>query len=412
MRISLGLAGITLGSVIAAFYMFGIPAEELFPWSTWKFAFLVASVSCLISYAYLRALIGDSSPGKTIPPYVRATLDSLPQGLVVVNPKRKIILSNNAFAQVLAKEANRIEGTYIGELGWQDTSKAMPWERSLQDGKSHSQGRLRLINESGKLRVLRINASPLVGAEEIGYGVLVSMDDVTREEERNAELTGMLKQLRDSRDQIHRQNQELQLLATRDPLTKAFNRRSFFEQLRNLWSAAVRYDHALCCIMLDLDHFKSINDTHGHACGDAVLRDVASVLSHSTRHSDILCRYGGEEFCILVPHIEKEVAANLAENLRKSIESCDLHGLNVTASFGVSSIDHADSPERLIDQADQALYHAKNSGRNQVVSWCGELGEGESRDVPISIAEENEDDPSSPIPFQTVSAPYLCPRLS
>ncbi|MEM7313044.1 MAG: diguanylate cyclase, partial [Planctomycetota bacterium] len=224
-----------------------------------------------------------------------------------------------------------------------------------------------------------------------------------REEERNAELAGMLKQLRDSRDQIHRQNKELQVLATRDPLTKAYNRRSFFEQLRNLWAAAVRYDHSLCCIMLDLDHFKSINDNYGHACGDAVLRDVASVLNRSTRHSDILCRYGGEEFCILVPHIEFTQAEIFAENLRKAIESCDVRGLKIYASIGVSSIDHADSPERLIDQADQALYHAKNSGRNQVVCWCGELGEGETREVPISISEEDTD-PSSPIPFQTVSA--------
>lgn len=322
----------------------------------------------------------------------------------MINPKRKVILANRAFTSVLSQSVQRIEGQYIDELDWKDARKStMPWERSLTDGKSHSQNRLRLADSHGEEHILRVNASPLVGAEEIGLGVLVSFDDVTREEERNAELTGMLKQLRDSRDQIHRQNQELQVLATRDPLTKTYNRRSFFEQLRNLWSAAVRYDHALCCIMLDLDHFKSINDTYGHARGDAVLRDVASVLIRSTRHSDILCRYGGEEFCVLVPHIAADQGVRFAENLRLAIESCDLHGLNVTASIGISSIDHADSPERLIDQADQALYHAKNSGRNQVISWNEEFAEVECRELPISISEE-ECDTTSPIPFQTVSA--------
>ena len=92
MRISLGLAGITLGSVIGAFYMVGIPANDFLPWSTMQFAILVASFSCLISYAYLRTIIGDSTPGKTIPPHVRATLDSLPQGLVVVNPDHQLSL--------------------------------------------------------------------------------------------------------------------------------------------------------------------------------------------------------------------------------------------------------------------------------------------------------------------------------
>ncbi len=403
MRISLGLAGITLISVIGAFYMVGPPVTDVISWSTWQFAMLVSSGSCLVSYAYLRTLIGDSTPGKTIPPHVRATLDSLPQGLVVVNPDRRIILANQAFAKVLSNAVNRIEGQYMDELGWKGDEKLiMPWERSLSDGKSHVQGRLKLEDNKGVEHILRVNTSPLIGGEEIGYGVLVSCDDVTREEVRNAELTGMLRQLRDSRDQIHRQNQELQVLATRDPLTKAYNRRSFFEQLKNLWSAAVRYDHALCCIMLDLDHFKSINDTHGHARGDAVLRDVASVLSRTTRHSDILCRYGGEEFCILVPHIKRENAVGFAENLRKAIENCDMHGLQVTASIGVASIDNSDSPERLIDHADQALYHAKNTGRNRVVCWNDQLTGGERRQLPISISDEAE--PSSPIPFQTVSA--------
>ncbi len=362
-------------------------------WTNWarqpriRLALFFISASFVGYYIFLRRTVGSIEA--TVPPHFRATIDSMTQGLVVLDRKQRILLTNHAFASLRGKASGEIESCNIRELPWIGTSaNDTPWVRTLRSGTPETGCMMRLLGHDGQERILRVNVAPLRDNGTLAHGVLISFDDVTLLEERNAELTQMLQRLRDSRDQIHRQNQELQVLATRDPLTHAFNRRCFFDQLKNFWSASVRYKHALSCIMLDVDHFKNINDTHGHAVGDAVLRGLADILARTLRTADIVCRYGGEEFCVLLPHTRMDDALRAAEKLREAVEETELAGVRLTVSIGVSSIEcGADAPERLIDRADRSLYEAKRLGRNRVVS-CDTLSAGEADQVVPALLDE------------------------
>ena len=166
--------------------------------------------------------------------------------------------------------------------------------------------------------------------------------------------------------------EQLRLLAARDPLTDLLNRRTFFEILDQEWRQSRRSGGPLSCVMIDVDFFKAVNDTHGHATGDAVLKGVSQRIAESCRRSDCVCRYGGEEFCVLLPDTTEQGAALWAEHCRAAIAEMPLvagqSAIRVTASFGVAQQNHAiDTPEKLLDLADQALLAAKRLGRNRVV---------------------------------------------
>ena len=155
-----------------------------------------------------------------------------------------------------------------------------------------------------------------------------------------------------------------------DGLTGLYNRAYFDSRLVNELSQARRSGQPLACLMLDIDRFKSLNDTHGHPFGDEVLRRIAIVLAETVRSEDIVCRYGGEEFGILLPNTSPVAARALAERIRESVAACTLHHnsyeVNVTCSVGVASVQHGDVPPLLVELADQALYQAKHEGRNRV----------------------------------------------
>jgi diguanylate cyclase (GGDEF)-like protein len=167
---------------------------------------------------------------------------------------------------------------------------------------------------------------------------------------------------------------EVQKLATIDPLTGINNRRELFIQGRQEFERAQRYHRPLSAIMLDLDHFKKVNDTHGHSIGDQVLTCVAKRCAHSLREVDILGRYGGEEFAILLPESGLEAGVQAANRLRDIIRSTpcptDAGPIPITISLGVATIDSkCRDLESLLDRADQALYEAKQSGRDRVCTW-------------------------------------------
>lgn len=158
--------------------------------------------------------------------------------------------------------------------------------------------------------------------------------------------------------------------ASRDVLTNAMTRRAFNETLRKSFALAQRGTYRATLVVLDLDHFKAINDTHGHAAGDAVLRAVASVVASELRCEDSFGRLGGEEFAILVGNADASGASGLAARVRRAIETAIIPGnpgLRVTASFGVAEVSNAYfNIDQWLDAADAALYLAKSSGRNCV----------------------------------------------
>jgi two-component system cell cycle response regulator len=169
------------------------------------------------------------------------------------------------------------------------------------------------------------------------------------------------------------QYKTIQEIAVTDPLTGIYNRRHFFERLRNEFERAHRYKSDMAIIMADLDHFKKINDNYGHESGDRVLISTAEILKKHLRKIDVVARYGGEEFILLLPEISKVKAYNVAERIRGDLEShAYAHdGVNfyVTVSMGVADTKSygVTTAEDLIRRADENLYKAKRSGRNMVV---------------------------------------------
>ncbi len=166
-------------------------------------------------------------------------------------------------------------------------------------------------------------------------------------------------------------NRKLECMATTDALTGLVNRRDAMARLDGHWAMSVRCNEPLACMLLDIDHFKSFNDTYGHDVGDAVLRETARVLTSYTRGGETACRLGGEEFLILCPNATASRAAAGAERLRRAIESnrvgCNDLGLSVTVSVGVAERDETiNTPGDLLKRVDDALYTAKRAGRNQV----------------------------------------------
>lgn len=179
-------------------------------------------------------------------------------------------------------------------------------------------------------------------------------------------LMDKIKKLEEATETISRQ-------AKTDELTGLHNRRSFNEIKMLALSAAQRHKHPLSLINIDLDHFKTINDTLGHCAGDLVLKEFATLLQTMVRGEDIAVRWGGEEFMILLPHADSNAAAALAERIRATFEQSmsSAAPLTVTASFGVAQWQEGEDEEALIRRADAALYQAKHAGRNCVVTATG-----------------------------------------
>ncbi len=160
---------------------------------------------------------------------------------------------------------------------------------------------------------------------------------------------------------------QLELLASTDKLTGAWNRRHFEQIASSEMSRALRHNQPLSILMLDIDYFKHINDKYGHQIGDAVLVQLTSVLKENIRTSDVLTRWGGEEFIILTPFTSIHEATDLAQRLRLKIAKTDFSRVkNITISFGVAQFQSAENLSNLLKRADTALYQAKNSGRNTV----------------------------------------------
>ncbi|MFN2398284.1 MAG: diguanylate cyclase [Gemmatimonadaceae bacterium] len=166
----------------------------------------------------------------------------------------------------------------------------------------------------------------------------------------------------------------LEVLATTDPLTHVLNRRALTDRLKGEMDRAQRYGLVLSLMILDLDHFKTVNDTFGHLVGDDVLRQVASLLQHEARSVDVVARYGGEEFVVVLPETAEEGALIFAERVRQKIAERPLmvgtlfDGVRITVSIGVATVPspEVNNSEDLIALADQALYRAKGDGRNLV----------------------------------------------
>lgn len=328
-------------------------------------------------YVFLRRVLRQINPSKVIPNRVRTALDTLAEGLLILDSKQRIMLANEAFSRIVGQTPDSLVGSRAGALAWRNKGDyennpvdETPWEKTLESGDRHTGELLDLEITPENRRTFVVNSAPIFNDKLKVQGVLTSFEDVTPLEQKKRELHFTLQQLTKSSEEIRRQNEELETLATTDPLTECLNRRSFFVQFETLWQNAVRHELPMACVMVDIDFFKSINDSFGHSVGDDVLRGISATLRRVARVGDLVCRFGGEEFCVLLPHTDIDDAVQAAERLRVAIADTKFPQLSVTTSLGVSALSlGAAEPQEMLDQADKCLYIAKRNGRNQYVRW-------------------------------------------
>ncbi|MBW2281604.1 MAG: diguanylate cyclase [Deltaproteobacteria bacterium] len=337
---------------------------------------LVVAITCFIAFMiYLRRTLKYLDPSAVIPTRVQAALDVMAEGVLLLDQKSHIVLANSTFAEWAHSTQVALLGKPASSLDWRDAVSGavladFPWMESIRESKPRTRAPLLLATGPDELRSVMVNVAPVLDGWGRAKGAIATFDDVTELEQKGAALELAMKELQASQEEIRLQNEELQVLVKRDPLTGVSNRRSFLETFDHHFDVARREGHEVCCIMVDIDHFKNVNDSYGHATGDVVIRSMAAALQGAVPSVEQVCRYGGEEFVLLLLDCAVDQALEVAERLRRQVEKTDFSSVPVTASFGVSSITFgAKNPSELINEADEALYVSKETGRNKVTRW-------------------------------------------
>jgi diguanylate cyclase (GGDEF)-like protein len=362
-------------------------SESWLGWLTQPTVILVVTLTlaCFVSYAlYLRRVLQHLDPSRAIPERVRVAFDTLTEGLLVLDIDGQILMANSAFRGFHPDAKGVLLGRSIKQLAWlvkglHEKADLPPWERALLSTEPILGVDVDLTYANGEPRRALLNCAAVRDASGLARGCLVTLDDVTALDQANARLREAMSELQSSRDQIQKQNEELQLLANCDPMTGCFNRRAFFARAEPMLDAALKTGEPLSCFMTDIDKFKSFNDTYGHAVGDLVIQQVSRILKVAMRPEDVLCRFGGEEFCVFMPGLDQDEAAKVADRIRLAIQNeagpaiDAVPNLRITSSFGVAQLGKGDvrTALALIERADQGLYAAKEGGRNQVqcIDW-------------------------------------------
>ena len=242
----------------------------------------------------------------------------------------------------------------------------------LLTGQSDLTGVKRAINHANLYRFLEkpfMNEDIVLTVRGAVRAYFQERDLIRQNEELrrlNAELESIVAER--TRELVEK-NRELEVLSVTDRLTGLFNRRKLDEVLDEELIRCRRYAMQFAVILMDIDHFKDVNDRHGHPVGDVVLKEMARIARERTRDADALARYGGEEFVIVCRHSTLAGAVESAERIREAIAAHDFPGVgHLTASFGVAACCEADTVANLLERADAALYRAKAQGRNRVES--------------------------------------------
>ncbi|MCA1971596.1 MAG: GGDEF domain-containing protein [Caenispirillum sp.] len=359
--------------------------ETLAGWLTYPPVILLLAVGTfgfVVMFLYMKRALQYLDPTTAVPDRVRQAFDNLSAAIVILDREGRIMMTNRAFAALRPEAASSLVGKRINDQPWLceaiGQGSGYPWDKAMRN--NAPEGNVGFIirppDRPGEVIHLNMQATPITDPGGAVRGCLISIDNVTQMFQVNEQLLQTLIELDNTRKQIERQNEELHRLASRDPLTGCLNRRSFFDELDRLFAEARAQASVFSCIMTDIDHFKSFNDRYGHAVGDDVIRALVHTLQARLRSNDLLCRYGGEEFCIILPGVRLDQAIEIAERLRADVEERagpsvrSSRGLAITASFGVAALgaDITD-PAEIISRADDALYRSKEAGRNRVTAW-------------------------------------------
>jgi len=355
--------------------------STLADWKQSQYGFLafITLTGFVFFWLFLRRALKELDPSRVVPERVKAAFDALAEGVIIMDEREQIVLANNAFSDMVGIKSEDLTGRVAGNLDWRSAKTGvrateLPWDAAISKGEAKMGMPLIIPAKSGKMRALVVNGAPILDGKGKTRGALATFDDVSDLAKKNNELEFTLERLEKSREEVKRQNKELTFLATRDPLTGCLNRRATFDQFNVLFEKSRETGADLSCIMIDIDHFKRINDRYGHSAGDKVIKFVAKTLRLTAREQDLVSRYGGEEFFLILPGLGLDAAARVAERLRASIKH-DFHdkftaSRDLTVSLGVATYgSDVDTPTDLVNRADKALYAAKGSGRNRVIRW-------------------------------------------
>jgi diguanylate cyclase (GGDEF)-like protein len=350
----------------------------------------IAVVGSLAYGLYLRRALQHLDPSSVIPERVQRAFDAMAEGVVVLDARARVMLANRAFRAMGGPDSVPRIGQPLSSLDWLAAAlpadpASSPWARAMSARQNTFDDALVLPgagqamgspHEAAPPRSLVVNCAPILDNGGAVRGCMVTVNDLTELHRVNDALHRTLGELKANQEDLRQSNEKLHRLATRDALTGCLNRRAFMEEATLKASSASGMGAAVGCLMLDIDHFKSVNDTHGHGIGDRVITEVASVLLGQADSHAVVGRYGGEEFCIVVPISDTEATAALGERIRATVEAevgariTEVTGMRVTISVGVSQWDGSgDTLAAMLDRADQGLYRAKRSGRNRVAHF-------------------------------------------
>jgi diguanylate cyclase (GGDEF)-like protein/PAS domain S-box-containing protein len=289
-----------------------------------------------------------------------------------VNPKFTT-LTGYSLEEVLGKNPKIIQSGHTPR----ETYQAM-WQ-ALRAGQAWSGELLNKKKNGDFYWELEIIAPARDHAGQIINYIAVK-EDITQRKQAEQALQKANQQLERNLQEIQKLQDSLREQAIRDPLTGLYNRRFLEEAIEREFHRAARLAQPLSLVMLDIDHFKTVNDTYGHAAGDVCLVALAQLLADNVRKSDIVCRYGGEEFLLMLLDTGLESAVQHAEKIRSLFETTEIvfegKPIKATISLGMAAYPaHGKNHEEVIKKADQALYAAKNAGRNRVTNWAESLGQ-------------------------------------
>jgi len=298
------------------------------------------------------------SPDEKTTPF-KHVVDSLPDGVYITDRERRITYWNHAAEELSGYSAQEVLGKrcsenflmHIDDSGCLLCQGDCPLSRTLEDGLPH-RADLYLHHKSGHRVPVEVRVRPIWGG--------------------NGEVVGAVEVFSDNSRQraVRERAKDLAKFAFLDPASQVGNRSYLEQQLSQHLDQFVTYGTPFGIMLADLDEFKNVNDTYGHAAGDVVLVTIAKTMSNCLRASDVVGRWGGDEFLAVLPGITRQFLANVSEKLRKLVcqSAVPVSGaeIRVTISVGAAMVASGDSPESLMKRADQQLYASKQSGRNRV----------------------------------------------
>ncbi|KAF4531072.1 hypothetical protein B566_EDAN019081, partial [Ephemera danica] len=291
-------------------------------------ALLISVLGFGAFYLYMRRSLEYLDPQAVIPERVRTAYDTFQEGVVILDTDERIVLANERFRNLHPEAGINLSAKHLSSLTWltdrvSKVEDRYPWVHALAT-------KTRVIDETVVIpqpdgdyasKIVVLNCSPILDGYGNSRGCIVTVSDVTALHQANDMLRGALENLAVTMTELDGKNKELHRLATQDPMTGCLNRRALFELIEPMYARLLQSGGELCCIMGDIDHFKRFNDTYGHAVGDQVIKVVARSLHDGLREGDILCRYGGEEFCIFLPNADTATARRIADGIRHAIDT-------------------------------------------------------------------------------------------